>query len=156
GAPQRGGTVVIALGNDPPTINPVVSTGVPDASVGCMIYEGLARLTGDLNVVPHLAKSWSISPDGKTYTFELTQANWHDGKPLPAADVKWTLLEASAKITPPFAVAARLLEGVETPAPDRVVVRLKQPFGPLLLLLTCGWGGVILPKHVFEGTNIPQ
>ncbi len=156
GPPQRGGTVIITLGNDPPTLNPVVSTGVPDGSVGCIIFQGLTRVTGTLDVVPQLAKSWTISPDGKTYRFELIKATWHDGKPFTSADVKWSLEEANAKISPPFAAAARLLDSVEAPAPDKVVVRLKQPFGPLLISLACGWGGAILPKHVFEGTNIPQ
>ncbi len=156
GPPQRGGTIILTLGNDPPTINPVVSTGVPDASIGCILYQGLTRVTGTLEVAPLLAKSWTISPDGKTYSFELTQASWHDGKPFTSADVKWSLMEANAKISPPFAAAARLLESVDAPAPDKVVINLKQPFGPLLISLACGWGGSILPKHVFEGTNIPQ
>ena len=155
-APQRGGTVIMVLGADPPTLNPVVSTGIPDGSIGCMVYQGLTRVDGKREVAPQLAKSWTVSPDGKSYTFNLVTANWNDGKPFTSADVKYSLLEANAKISPPFAAAGKMIDSIDTPSPDKAVVNLKQPFGPLLISLACGWGGAILPKHVFEGSNIPQ
>lgn len=49
-------------------------------------FEGLIRLTPEGEVVPGLAKSWTISEDGLTYTFELREAKWSDGKPILASD----------------------------------------------------------------------
>ena len=153
-APKRGGTVIIAISVDPGAVNPAITTSVPDQVGGCMLYEGLTKVSGD-RILPALAKSWTVSPDGQTYTFQLQKAQWHDGKPFTSADVKFSLIDVNSKITPAFATAAgRMIEGIDTPAPDQAVIRLKQPFGPLLLSLSCTQGGAILPKHVFEGQNV--
>ena len=69
--PQRGGTAIVVVGADPATLNPDVSVGVPDVLTGCMIYDGLVRFAEGFRIVPSLAKSWEISPDGLTYTLSL-------------------------------------------------------------------------------------
>lgn len=47
----------------------------------------------DLKPLPALATSWSISPDGKQYTFHLRQGvKWHDGKDFTSADVAFSIL----------------------------------------------------------------
>ena len=151
--PKRGGTAIAVLGTDPPGINPGTSAGIADVSIGCMVYQGLTEETYDGKVLPLLAKSWSISPDGKTYTFDLVKANWHDGKPFTSADVKYSLEEVSAKYSAVFSNSARHFDKVETPASDKVVITLKQPFQPFLISLACVLGSNILPKHIYEGTN---
>jgi peptide/nickel transport system substrate-binding protein len=53
------------------------------------LFEGLTRLDGSGDVHPMLAKSWTISEDGTTYTFSLEQGvKYHDGADFDAADVK--------------------------------------------------------------------
>src|SRR5215475_10141442 len=42
-------------------------------------------------IVCDLCESWTVSPDGKTYTFRLREAQWHDGKPVTAEDIKFSL-----------------------------------------------------------------
>jgi len=42
-------------------------------------------------IVCDLCESWTVSPDGKTYTFRLRQAQWHDGQPVTAEDIKFSL-----------------------------------------------------------------
>ncbi len=154
--PVRGGTLIVTLGGDPPTVNPNVSSGVPDGIIGCAVHQGLTEISAKGLPKPMLAKSWTISPDGKTYTFELNKAVFHDGKPMTSADVKYSLMEVSAKLSPQFASAGRMIEDVDTSDPYRAVVKLKNAYGPLLLQLACGMGAAILPKHVFEGTNVLQ
>jgi peptide/nickel transport system substrate-binding protein len=153
---RRGGTVIFALGGDPSVLNPVLSTAIPDSLLGCILYQGLTRVSTTEGISPMLAKSWTISPDGKTYSFELVKANWQDGTPFTSADVKYSLIEASAKYNPVFAAAGRAIDTIETPAPDRVVIDLKQPFGPLLASLSCSLGGAILPAHVYDGTDVTK
>jgi len=64
-----------------------------------MIFDSLLE-RGEQGYIPWLAEKWDISPDGKTYTFFLRQGvKWHDGKPMTAADVKFTF-EYFAKHTP--------------------------------------------------------
>ena len=152
-APRKGGTVVFAMGGDPVTLNRNVSSNNADGLVACAIYQGLTRINGAGDVKPMLARAWTISPDGKTYEFLLNKANWQDGQPFTSEDVKYTLLEISAKYSAVFSGAGRVIDTIETPSPQKAVIRLKEPYGPLLLSLACPQGGAILPKHLYEGTN---
>jgi peptide/nickel transport system substrate-binding protein len=153
--PQSGGSVIVGIAVEPAGLNPAITTSTPDQLIGCSIYQGLTEIGGYGEVKALLAKSWTISPDGLTYTFTLNPAKWQDGQPLTSADVKFSITEVSARLTPSFAAGAgRLIDAVETPAPDQVVIKLKQPFGPLLRSLSCITGAPILPMHIFAGTNV--
>ena len=64
---------------------------VQQATAG--IYSGLLHYDPDepTKVVGDLAERWTVSPDGKTYTFHLRKGvKWHDGQPFSSADVKAT------------------------------------------------------------------
>jgi peptide/nickel transport system substrate-binding protein len=153
-SPQRGGTVIAALANDPPTLNPDITTGAPDGLLGCMIYEAMLRFGPGFKVEPNLAKSWEISPDGLTYTFHLVSANWQDGQPFTSDDVKYTLTEVSGKYGPFFAAASKAIKSVDTPDPHTVVIHLVRPFGPMLFSLTCEQNAAILPAHLLRGKDV--
>ena len=153
GTPQRGGTAVMSIGADPSTLNRNIGSNNADGHVACVIYQGLMRMDAKYKAQPLLAKTWSISPDGKTYSFELQKANWQDGKPMTSADVKYSIQEISTKYSSVFAGAGQVIESIDTPAPDKVVFNLKEPYGPFLISLACQQGGGVLPKHVYEGTN---
>ena len=105
--------VVIALGSEPDTLNPVL--GYARWGDG-KITEGLLRLTADLDVRPLLATGLpEVSADGLTYTFTLREdVSFHDGTALDAADVVATY-EAALDPTNASPVAADLtaLESVE-------------------------------------------
>jgi peptide/nickel transport system substrate-binding protein len=59
------------------------------------VYEGLTSVDVDGQVVPTLAESWDVSEDGLTYTFHLQpDVTFHDGTPLTADDVVWSISEA--------------------------------------------------------------
>jgi peptide/nickel transport system substrate-binding protein len=151
--PQRGGTAILALNGDPTSLNPDTSSNIPDRQIGCIIYQGLVELSDDFKIKPLLAKSWTVSPDGLTYGFKLVKANWQDGKPFTSDDVKYSLTEVSAKYSSIFQAAGRVIDTIETPAPDEVTIKLKQPFGPFLISLGCIQGAAIMPAHLFRGTN---
>ncbi|GAH72944.1 unnamed protein product, partial [marine sediment metagenome] len=56
------------------------------------LFDGLVRLDKNLNIVPHLAEYWEISPDGIKYTFYLRKGiKFHHGAELSAEDVKFSL-----------------------------------------------------------------
>ncbi len=151
--PHRGGTAILVLPQEPPVVNPNVTQGLPDKIIGCIFYEGMVSITPEGEVIPRLAKSWTITPDGKTYSFELGKAEFHDGKPVTSEDVKYTLLEVSAKYSPSFTAAGRDIDHIDTPAADKVVISLKEPFGPFLQSLACEQGAAVMPSHLFRGTN---
>jgi peptide/nickel transport system substrate-binding protein len=153
-APRRGGTLIMALDTDPPTVNPDVTTGVPDVSVGSLIYEALTRIDENFQAVPSLAESWTVSPDNLTYTFKLIKTNWHDGTPFTSKDVKFTLEKVSPKYGAKFSAAAGHIKQITAPDDQTVVIELSSPFGPMLFSLSSYSNAAILPSHVFEGTDI--
>jgi peptide/nickel transport system substrate-binding protein len=92
GLPQDGGTLVRRLTVDISTLNPVRAASGLDGLVHKYLYTPVVYLDRNLQPVPGLAKSWTISPDGRTYRFELNEkATFSDGKPVRAADVLFTL-----------------------------------------------------------------
>ncbi len=77
------------LGNEPPTLNPIVSSDAYAGEIEAYIFESLIdRDRTTLEFIPKLATSWEISKDLLTYTFHLrTDVKWHDGSPFSADDV---------------------------------------------------------------------
>ncbi|HEY4201292.1 MAG TPA: ABC transporter substrate-binding protein [Devosiaceae bacterium] len=150
--PELGGTAIVAIGQDPTSANPAITSNTADRIVGCIIFEGLVNVgSTDLSIQPALAKSWAISPDGKTYTFNLVDAKWHDGQPFTSDDVKYSLLQVNTKYSPAFTAAGSQIASIDTPSPTQVVINLKQSYGPFLASLPCAVGGAIVPKHIYEG-----
>ncbi|AOB32434.1 hypothetical protein AKI39_19470 [Bordetella sp. H567] len=152
--PVRGGTAIMVLGTDPLSLSPDTTSSVPDVAVACQVYDALVRFKQGFEIVPSLAKSWQVSPDGLTYTFQLENAKWHDGQAVTSDDVKFTLLEISSKYGPRFEAAGRFIDSIDTPARDSVVIHLKKPFGPFLFSLACEQNAAIMPAHLLRGTDI--
>ena len=155
--PRRGGTIVVLIGGDPPLLNPHFSTLPWVSMVSMAVFDTLVVLDPNMKALPSLAESWTVSPDLKTYRFRLASpVRWHDGRLLTSADVKFTFEVIAARLNPNGPIAYRGLEGVDAPDPRTVVVRFSQPHPAFLLYL--GWPitGAVLPKHLYEGTNIRQ
>ncbi len=152
--PVRGGTLIMVLAGDPPTVNPSITTGVPDGAVGSLVYEGLTRLDRNFEPQPNLAESWTVSPDSLRYTFKLVQAKWQDGHDFTSKDAAFSLLQVSAKYGAKFRAAAEHIKSVATPDDQTVVIDLKEPFGPFLFSLSLYTNAGILPAHVFAGSDV--
>jgi peptide/nickel transport system substrate-binding protein len=152
--PKRGGTLVFAIGANPETLNPAVTTGVEALAVACKMFNGLVYLDRDWNPQPELAQSWAVARDGLRITFKLApNVKWHDGKPFSSADVKFTMEEVLGKLHPRTRLAFANVEGVDAPDPLTVVVRFKKAYAPFMQQMTCQ-EAAILPKHLFESTDI--
>src|SRR5690349_24957073 len=90
-APQRNSLVDSRDTYDPRSMDPALSTDVPTGRAVAYVFDGLTRFTPDAKVVPGLAKSWEVTPDGLTYTFHLrTGVKFHDGQPFGAKNVIFT------------------------------------------------------------------
>lgn len=150
--PRQGGTLVVILGSDPEHLNPGISTGYPVGAVGASLYSALIRLDRDGLPQPELAESWEISEDGLTYTFRLRPASWHDGAPVTSRDVRFSMEEVLAPNHGRFQTAYRFIDRIETPDDATVVIHLREPYAPLMSLLTV-FDAPVLPEHIYAGTD---
>src|SRR5260221_12707901 len=75
----KGGKLTAVLHSDPPGFVLAFPTDGPAQIVGAKIYEGLLSYSTDLKPQPSLARSWNVSADGLTYTFQLQpNVKWSD------------------------------------------------------------------------------
>jgi len=73
---------------DPRSLDPALSTDVPTGRAVAYVFDGLVRFTPDAQIVPGLAREWTVSPDGLTYTFHLRSGvKFHDGRALKSLNV---------------------------------------------------------------------
>ncbi len=154
GAPQSNtppGTLEVALEAEPPELDPNLSSAYVDRQVMASIYDRLVDIDENGKIVPMLAKSYDVSDDGKTYTFELEQGiKFHDGTPFNAEAVKFNLERYQEKDS----VRSTELEPVKSvEAVDEYTVRvtLDRPFAPFLAVLTDRAGIIASPKAIEEG-----
>ena len=147
-----GGTLVVASG-DPVAFNPAITSGGQTHPVTGQMFNGLIRLDRYFRARPDLARSWKISKDGRTYTFNLApNVRWHDGRAFTSADVKFTYEELLLKLHPRTRTLTDVIQRITTPSRDVVVFRLKTRYAPFLSWLDED-NGAIVPKHVYEGTD---
>jgi len=79
--------LVFVNGAEPETLDPAIITGQPEGRVVNALFEGLLRFDEQGQPEPGMAESWTISEDGRTYTFQLREgALWSDGRPVTAHD----------------------------------------------------------------------
>jgi len=150
-APTR---LVGVLEETPSIINPAITAVISSYAAGTPVYNALTHIDAKGNITPELATAWDISPDGLTYTFHLRQGvTWHDGQKFGAADVKFSLENANGKLHPWGRGAFRAVERIETPDDATVVLHLRQP-SAALMLGTDSACGLILPKHIWDGSDI--
>ncbi|NQW22326.1 MAG: peptide ABC transporter substrate-binding protein [SAR202 cluster bacterium] len=85
---------------DPPTLDPHLTTDATSAQIIVEVFGGLMTIDSDLNVVPDLAEGWDVTDNGRVYTFRIRpDATFHDGKPVTAEDVRWSLERATNPLT---------------------------------------------------------
>lgn len=138
-------SLTLGMTLEPPGLDPTVAAAAAIREVTLAnIYEGLVRVDASGAVKPALAESWSVSPDGLTYSFALRKGvTFHDGSAFDSADVKFTFDRAMA----PTSTNAQKqifapIAAIETPAADQVVIKLKEPSANFLFLL--GWGDAVI------------
>jgi peptide/nickel transport system substrate-binding protein len=91
-AAMRGGTLRLGRNLQPHDLNPLGQGDNGSIFARLQIYDQLVEIApGTSTPVPGLAESWTISPDGLTYTFKLRSARFSDGSPVTAEDVKFSL-----------------------------------------------------------------
>ena len=99
--PVHAGDIVWARYGDIDSLDPHRATSTLSLQVWSLIYDTLLAVDADGKPVPHFAKSWTSNADGTEYTFKLNDGVLcHDGTPLDANDVKYTIDAAFNEKTP--------------------------------------------------------
>jgi len=154
--PAKGGFYTEALVGSLQRLNPLLDfANSVDRDVDRLIFSRLITFDERGNPSADLATSWGVSFDGTVYNFELkTDAKWHDGQPVTADDVLFTvdLLRNGGNFVP--ADLQEFWAGIEVVkvSQNSVQFKLPEPFAPFLDYLSFG----ILPSHLLVGQTIDQ
>jgi len=152
-APRRGGTLQTILSPEPPVLQIGVNNQGPTLVLAPKIFQGLLTFSPTLEPIPVLAKSWTISPDGKEYVFRLQEnVKFHDGRPMTADDVVFSIMRFHMELAPRARAIFSLIETCEATDPHTVRIVLKQAFQPFLLMFDVS-ACAIVAKHLFDGQD---
>jgi peptide/nickel transport system substrate-binding protein len=92
GDPAYGGTYVEGVAGVPQYLNPVIAATDVDEDVSRLAFSGLTRYDQTGAIVPDLASTFHTASDGRVWTFDIREdATWHDGQPVTADDVVFTV-----------------------------------------------------------------
>lgn len=144
GAALAAGTLNRASSAEPNSLDPHIATGNTASYILYDLFMGLTTFDGAGKLVPGAAESWTISPDGLTYTFRLREGlRWSDGSPLTSADFLYAVRRVLTPATTsrfasffyPVKNARRILKGemppeqvgVEAPDARTLIYRLESP-----------------------------
>jgi peptide/nickel transport system substrate-binding protein len=152
-AQQYGGVLRVGMQTDPVGLDPHTSNATATRNMLENTYDTLVMFNSSLEIVPGLAESWSASDDLLQWTFQIREATWHDGTPVTAGDVKFSIERIKDPATgSPRAGNFAVVESIDTPDDRTVVMTLSQPFTPLLSFLAASLN-VIVPQHVVEANG---
>ncbi|HEV7121637.1 MAG TPA: peptide ABC transporter substrate-binding protein [Candidatus Paceibacterota bacterium] len=148
--PAYGGSLTEGVVGSPRFVNPILAISDTDRDVTALTYAGLMGHDGTGKLVPVLAQSYTVSPDGKTYTFTLRDgATFSDGTPVSASDVVYTVTKAQDPALRSPVLANWM--NIRAEAVDARTVRFTLPkaYEPFLEDATLG----ILPSHIWRNVS---
>ncbi|KAA8999377.1 ABC transporter substrate-binding protein [Affinibrenneria salicis] len=163
---KPGGNAVVTYQNDIATLDPAIGYDWQNWSMIKSLFDGLMDYRpGTTELVTDLADGYTVSDDGRVYTFTLRKGvKFHNGREMIAADVKYSLERAvNPKTQSPGAGffssivgydemtsgAAQQLSGVEAPNDSTVKITLKEPNATFLHVLALNFASVV-PREAVE------
>ncbi|MGO6854776.1 ABC transporter substrate-binding protein [Rhizobium beringeri] len=164
--PKQGGDIVVTYKDDITTLDPAIGYDWVNWSMIKSLYSRLMDYApGTPNPVPSLAESFTVSPDGMTYTFKLHKGvKFSNGREVVASDVKYSIERAvDPKTQGPGAGffgaikgfedetggKTTTLSGIETPDDSTVIFNLSRPDATFLHVLAINFASVV-PKEAVE------
>ena len=153
--PDRGGTFREGVVGNPRYLNPFVcDRNEVDEDLCTLLFRGLTKIDQDGRIIPDLASDWTIT-DEKVYTFRLQPEQfWHDGRPVTADDVLFTMGILQNPDVVDIPNLAILWRTVQVEKVDTYTVRftLSEPFSPFLDYTAIG----LLPQHIYSNVPAPE
>lgn len=164
-------TYIEAVIGDLETLDPAWHYDTASATAIFNIYETLVFYDGEAidKFVPMLAESWTVSPDGSTYTFKIRKGvKFHLGGDLTPEDVAYSFqrallqdrsggpihmiiehildvasIDELAKKVGDLQACQQVLNAIRVTGPDTVEIKLASPFGPFIQILAGSWTSII-------------
>jgi peptide/nickel transport system substrate-binding protein len=153
--PAEGGTYSEALIGAPRALNPLLDFANPvDRDLTRLLFSGLTRFDAFGRPEADLA-NWFLSQDLLTYTFLLKpNVLWHDGQPLTADDVAFTVKLMQEPAYPGRADLVQFWQAitVTVSGPQTIAFTLPEPFAPFLDYTSFG----VLPQHLLKEVSAAQ
>ncbi|MFO1330179.1 MAG: ABC transporter substrate-binding protein [Rubrivivax sp.] len=148
----RGGVLVIGTTQKPRHLNSAVQSGIATMMPAAQLFASPLRMDAQWKPQPYLAERWELSSDNRSVTLQLRKdALFHDGRPITAEDVKFSL--EAIRDHHPFTSMYGPLNAVTVPDRHTAVVRLSEPHPALLLAMSTSLTPII-PAHVFAGGDL--
>ena len=158
------GYLYYRLNTNPTTLDPALIVDVTGGSIAAKLFNGLVRLGEDLSIQPDIAKEWSVSRDGLTYTFRLKHGVFFsNNQEVKAYDFKYSfqrILDPKSK-SPNTWILEKILgaddfmkgkskdvKGIRLIDDYTLEIRLRRPFSPFLSLLTMSAAYVVPSQEV--------
>ncbi len=157
GGSGGGDALVIGLSAEPASLDFTKSDGaaIPQALL-YNVYESLVKMTPEGEMVPALAKSWKVSDDRKTYTFELTpDAKFSDGKPFTADDAVFSIDRVKSDWTISLKSAMDVVKDAKAVSPTKLQVTLSEPSNDWLFRMTTRVGAMFSKTGVSDLATKP-
>jgi peptide/nickel transport system substrate-binding protein len=160
--PKRGGNLQFAISAETPHYDCHASDTYATLHFSSPFYSTLLRynLSKFPEVEGDLAKSWTVAPDKKTYTFKLFEGvKFHDGTPLTSADVKATydrLRNPAQGVVSTRKATFADIDTIETPDPLTVVFKMKAVNASMLDHFASPWNCVYAAKDLATDPNWPK
>lgn len=122
--------LVVTMATMPLSLDPIDTDDKPSARINAQIFEELFKLDESLNIVPSLAESWSFV-DATTLKIMLKKGiKFHNGLEVKAEDVEFSICRAAKSSV--YSYMLHVISNVEASDDYTVVVKLKNPFVPIL------------------------
>lgn len=154
--PAQGGIYTEGLVGSFSRLNPLLDqNNSADRDVNRLLFSGLITFDARGLPQPGLADSWGVSQDGTIYNFSLrSNAVWHDGIPVTADDIIFTLdlIKSDASLFPADVREMWKLVQLKKLNDKTIQFVIPEPFAPFLDYLTFG----LLPQHLLKGNSADQ
>ncbi len=154
--PTTGGVYTEALVGSMGRLNPMLDwNNSADRDIDRLLFSGLIRFDERGLPRPDLAESWGTSSDGTIYNFTIrSNAVWHDGTPVTADDILFTidLIKSSGSLFPQDVKDLWSKIDVKRMNDKNIKFTLPEPYAPFLDYVTFG----VLPKRLLEGVSADQ
>ncbi|HXV76362.1 MAG TPA: ABC transporter substrate-binding protein [Candidatus Polarisedimenticolaceae bacterium] len=135
------------LGSDPASLSLLGKMDTNTEILAAQITDSLVQYDAHLELVPRVAESWELSDDRRTLTFRLREGvRWHDGRPVTADDVVFTVEKVRQPATEnrTYAPGFDQLRSIEAPDARTVVARYVEIHPDYL----DGWRVPLIPRHL--------